>query len=111
MMAKKELNDQGQLKGQAQAKAGERRLGAIIAAQSAAPALATTSALVTGIDQKEEGMPYTVRQAMAKFDPDFDQGASYIYLGKPENGKGKKINIDYINPWAKTQLPIRAAYE
>ena len=111
MMAKGELNDLGQLKGQAQAKAGERRLGAIIAAQSAAPALATTSALVTGIDQKEEGMPYTVRQAMAKFDPDFDQGASYIYLGKPENGKGKKINIDYINPWAKTQLPIRAAMD
>ena len=101
----------GLLQGQAQAKAGERRLGSIIAAQSAAPALATTSALVTGIDQKEEGMPYTIRQGMAKFDPDFDQGASYIYLGKPENGKGKKINIDYINPWAKTQLPIRAAMD
>ena len=101
----------GLLQGQAQAKAGERRLGSIIAAQAAAPALASTSALMLGLDEKEEGMPYTIRQGMAKFDPDFDQGASYIYLGKPKNGKGKKINIDYINPWAKTQQPIRAAMD
>ncbi len=101
----------GLLKGQAQAKEGERRLGSIIAAQSAAPALATTTALVSGLDQTEPGMPYTIREGMAKFDPDFDKGASYWYYGKPENGTGKKINLDYINPWAKTQLPIRAALD
>ena len=114
MMAKGERDAQGQLKGKAQLAVGQRRLGSMIAAQSVAPALGATSAVVTGLDEKvklEDGKeaPYTIREGMAKFDPDFDQGASYIYLGKPKDGKGKKINIDYINPWAKTQQPLKAA--
>ena len=70
MMAKGERDAQGQLKGKAQLAVGQRRLGSMIAAQSVAPALGATSAVVTGLDEKvklEDGKeaPYTIREGMA----------------------------------------------
>tara|TARA_R100000353_G_scaffold62309_1_gene49076 strand:+ start:1411 stop:5898 length:4488 start_codon:yes stop_codon:yes gene_type:complete len=103
----------GLLVGQAQKRAGERRLGSIIAAQSAAPALAAGSVALTGMDEKVvdrngKEMPYTKKEAFEAFDQPWQKGSNFIYLGEPEKGKIRRINISYINPWAKTQDPIRA---
>ena len=103
----------GYIKGQAQAKAGERRLGSIIAAQTAAPALAAAGYALTGVDEKavdENGkeLPYTVREGIEAFDQPWQKGSNFLYLGTPENGRARRINISYLNPWAKTQDPIRA---
>ena len=106
-------NADGALKGQAQSRAGQRRLGSVIAAQSAAPALAAAGYAVTGMDQPavdENGkeLPYTVKEGYEAFDQDWQKGADFLYLGVPENGKARRINLSYLNPWSKTQDPIRA---
>ena len=108
-----ERNADGALRGQAQSRAGQRRLGSVIAAQSAAPALAAAGYAVTGMDQPavdENGkeLPYTVKEGYEAFDQDWQKGADFLYLGVPENGKARRINISYLNPWSKTQDPIRA---
>jgi hypothetical protein len=108
-----ERNADGALRGQAQSRAGQRRLGSVIAAQSAAPALAAAGYAVTGMDQPavdENGkeLPYTVKEGYEAFDQDWQKGADFLYLGVPENGKARRINLSYLNPWSKTQDPIRA---
>ena len=106
-------NADGTLKGQAQSVAGQRRLGSVIAAQSAAPALAAAGYAVTGMDQPatdENGkeLPYTVKEGYEAFDQEWQRGADFLYLGVPEDGKARRINLSYLNPWSKTQDPIRA---
>lgn len=113
LMRTGEKNDDGILKGQAQSIAGQRRLGSVIAAQSAAPALAAAGYAVTGMDQPavdENGkeLPYTVKEGYEAFDQDWQRGADFLYLGVPEDGKARRINLSYLNPWSKTQDPIRA---
>ena len=106
-------NPTGLLKGQAQAKVGERRLGSIIAAQSAAPALAAAGYAVTGMDQPAvdkngNELPFTIKEGFEAFDQPWEKGADFLYLGTPEKGKARRINLSYLNPWSKTQDPIRA---
>mgnify|MGYP003112759403 CR=1 FL=1 len=106
-------NDNGALIGQAQSIAGQRRLGSVIAAQSAAPALAAAGYAVTGMDEPatdENGkeLPYTVKEGYEAFDQEWQRGADFLYLGVPKDGKARRINLSYLNPWSKTQDPIRA---
>lgn len=113
LMKTGERNADGALKGQAQSAAGQRRLGSVIAAQSAAPALAAAGYAVTGMDQPatdENGkeLPYTVKEGYEAFDQEWQRGADFLYLGVPEDGKARRINLSYLNPWSKTQDPIRA---
>ena len=97
------------LKGQAQARVGERRLASVISAQAAAPALAATTAFVSGVDQKEEDQLYTIQQGIEGLaDQPWQEGANFWYFGKPEKGEGKRLNLSYINPWARWSDPIRA---
>jgi len=108
-----ERNADGALKGQAQSRAGQRRLGSIIAAQSAAPALAAAGYAVTGMDQPavdENGkeLPFTVKEGYEAFDQEWQRGSDFLYLGVPEDGKARRINLSYLNPWSKTQDPIRS---
>ena len=102
-----------ELAGSAQSKVGQRRLGSLIAAQSAAPALAAGSYALTGmnekvVDKNGKEMPYTIREGYEAFDQPWQKGSNFIYLGAPEKGRARRINISYLNPWAKTQDPIRA---
>ena len=99
----------GRIKGQAQRNLGYKRLGSMIAAQAAGPGLALGSAQFFGLNETEEGKEYTIKEGIEAFDPDYNKGANYIYYGQPEKGKGKRVNISYINPWATTQAPIAAA--
>ena len=106
-------NKTGLLKGQAQSVAGQRRLGSIIAAQSAAPALAAAGYAVTGMDQPAvdkngDELPFTIKEGFEAFDQPWQKGADFLYLGAPDKGKARRINLSYLNPWSKTQDPIRA---
>ena len=104
----------GQLAGQAQAKAGEWRLGSIIAAQSAAPALSFASAKMMGMDdpvidkKTQKPLPYTKLEALQVFDRPWERGANFLYLGEEKDGTVRRTNISYINPWANWQDPVRA---
>ena len=109
-------NEDGTLMGQAQAAVGERRLGSIIAAQSAAPAIAYTSAQLTGMNEKakdakgnERDVPYTIREGFQAFDKPWEKGADWLWLGKAKDGKVRRVNLSYINPWGKIKDPIVAA--
>jgi len=106
-------NKTGLLKGQAQSVAGQRRLGSIIAAQSAAPALAAAGYAVTGMDEPAvdsngKELPFTIKEGFEAFDQPWQKGADFLYLGAPDKGKARRINLSYLNPWSKTQDPIRA---
>jgi hypothetical protein len=117
MMKQGIRNEDGTLKGQAQARVGQKRLGSMIVAQSAAPATAGTSAYLTGMDKKAidedtgKELPYTKREGFDAFNTPWEEGVSWLYLGDPKNGKARRFNLSYINPWAKTQMPIRAALD
>ena len=111
-MKRGERNEDGSLKGRAQFLLGMKRLGSIIAAQSAAPAMAGMSAAALGLDQHEPGMPMSKELAMRKLSPEWERDANFLYLDEPnEKGEGFKINLDYVNPWAKMEQPLNAAIE
>ena len=101
--------DTGVLKGKAQRNLGYKRLGSMIAAQSAGPAVALGSAEYLGLNETEPGETNTIKAGIEAFDPEYNKGANYFYLGDPKKGKGFRINASYINPWATTQSPIVAA--
>ena len=104
----------GQLKGQAQRKSGVIRLGSIIAAQSAAPALAYASADMMGMDKPvidedtKQVLPYTKMEALQAFTQPWEKGANFLYLGEEKDGRVRRTNISYLNPWANWQDPVRA---
>jgi len=104
----------GQLAGQAQRKSGVIRLGSIIAAQSAAPALAYASARIMGMDEPvidkdtKQVLPYTKREAIRTFDKHWEKGANFLYLGEEKDGTVRRTNISYLNPWANWQDAVRA---
>ena len=109
-MILRERNADGELKGRAQRSLGYKRLGSIISAQAAAPALALGSAQLFDLNETVPGETNTIKEGIEAFDADYNKGANFIYYGKPENGVGKRVNISYLNPWAATQAPIAAAF-
>ena len=52
--------------------------------------------------QKQEAIEY--------FDPDFSKGARYLYFGDIKDGKGFRLNLSYIDPWALMKDPLLAMY-
>ena len=110
MMKLGERNADGELKGRAQRSLGYKRLGSIISAQAAAPALALGSAQVFGLNDTIEGETNTIKEGIEEFDAPYNKGSNFVYYGKPEKGVGKRVNISYLNPWAATQAPIAAAF-
>jgi|TARA_R110000824_G_scaffold116584_1_gene268114 hypothetical protein len=114
LMAKKIPSDGPyKFRGQAQAVVGYRRLGSFTSAVAAAPALALTSATVLGLNEKEKGQRYTIKEGIESLiDAPWEKGSNFIYYGVPDkNGEGRRVNISYINPYAKFTDPLRAAYE
>jgi len=108
---KGERNADGSLKGVAQRNLGLKRAGSFLAAQSAAPALATTSAQLWGMNETLEGQTTTIKDGTEAFEQEYNKGANFFYMGKPdEKGKGRRINISYINPWSPMQDPIMAGF-
>ena len=97
------------LKGKAQRNLGYKRLGSMIAAQAAGPAVAMGSANYLGLNETEPGQTNTIKEGIEAFDAPYNKGANFFYYGDFKNGKGKRVNISYINPWATTQAPIMAA--
>jgi len=97
------------LKGKAQRNLGYKRLGSMIAAQAAGPAVAVGSANYVGLNETEPGQTNTIKEGIEAFDAPYNKGANFFYYGDYKNGKGKRVNISYINPWATTQAPIMAA--
>ena len=110
MMKLGQKNESGELKGRAQRSLGYKRLGSIISAQAAAPALALGSAQVFGLNDTIEGETNTIKEGIEEFDAPYNKGSNFVYYGKPEKGVGKRVNISYLNPWAATQAPIAAAF-
>lgn len=102
------LNATQGAKGGAQRKVGLKRLGSMVAAHSAAPALSMTSSSIWNMDEPEEGEQYTKREGLEYFNASWDKGNDFLYISDPKKGKGKRINISYINPWAKFHDPIEA---
>ena len=110
MMKTGQRRADGKLKGQAQRSLGYKRLGSIIAAQAAGPAVAYGSAQYLGLNEKEPGATNTIKEGIEAMDAPYNKGSNFIYYGVPKKGKGKRVNISYINPWAATQGPIAAAF-
>jgi len=110
MIRRGERNADGSLKGVAQRNLGVKRLGSFLAAQSAAPAMAYTTAQVWEMNEVEKGNTNTIKDGIEAFERDYNKGAAFWYMGKPDKGKGRRINISYINPWSPTQDPIMAAF-
>ena len=110
MMKLGERNADGELKGRAQRSLGYKRLGSIISAQAAAPAVALGSAQYLGLNETMEGETNTIKEGIEAFDAPYNKGSNFIYYGKPRKGVGKRVNISYLNPWAATQSPIAAAF-
>jgi len=105
------LRESGGQRGRARFNVGLRRAGSFIAAQSAAPALAYTSSTMIGMDEKEPGEKYTKREGLEYFNAPFDKGAQFFYSDPPVNGEGKRVNMSYVNPWARLADPIQAGFD
>lgn len=106
------LSQTGGQRGGTQLKAGLTRAGSVISVTAAGTALPyTANEIFTDLNEKEEGQPYTRKQALEFFNAPYDKGDRFIYYGNPENGEGTRVNISYINPWAKFQSPIHAGIE
>ena len=99
----------GLLKGQHQRSQGFKRLGSQIAAASIFPAISTAAGYMTynsifGDEEKPKrikGTIYTQQEGLTNLlKQPFNAGANYIYHGPTENGKGRRTNLSYINPYA-----------
>ena len=110
MMKLGERNADGEIRGRAQRSLGYKRLGSIISAQAAAPALALGSAQLFDLNETVPGETNTIKEGIEAFDADYNKGDNFVYYGKPEKGVGKRVNISYLNPWSATQAPIAAAF-
>ena len=110
MMKLGQKRTDGELKGRSQRSLGYKRLGSIISAQAAAPALALGSAQVFGLNETIGGETNTIKEGIEAFDAEYNKGSNFVYYGKPKDGVGKRVNISYLNPWAATQAPIAAAF-
>ena len=99
----------GLLKGQHQRSQGFKRLGSQIAAASIFPAISAAAGYMTynsifGDEEKPKrikGTIYTQQEGLTNLlKQPFNAGANYIYHGPTENGKGRRTNLSYINPYA-----------
>ena len=93
MMKLGERNADGEIRGRAQRSLGYKRLGSIISAQAAAPALALGSAQLFDLNETVPGETNTIKEGIEAFDADYNKGDNFVYYGKPEKGVGKRVNI------------------
>ena len=107
-MSRGERNPDGSLKGIAQFKAGVLRMGGASAAVTATGGLSLATVQAFGLDEIVKGTPFTKQEAIEYFDADYNKGSDYIYLSSDDNGKGRRFNLSYIDPWAMFKNPIQA---
>ncbi|HAT67733.1 MAG TPA: hypothetical protein DCS66_24565, partial [Flavobacteriaceae bacterium] len=107
-MSRGERNPDGSLKGIAQFKAGVLRMGGASAAVTATAGLSAATVQAFGLDEIVKGTPFTKQEAIEYFDADYNKGSDYIYLSSDDNGKGRRFNLSYIDPWAMFKNPIQA---
>ena len=107
-MKKGERNPDGSLKGIAQFKAGVLRMGGASAAVTATGGLSLATVQAFGLDEIVKGTPFTKQEAIEYFDADYNKGSDYIYLSSDDNGKGRRFNLSYIDPWAMFKNPVQA---
>mgnify|MGYP003134967209 CR=1 FL=1 len=106
------LAQSGGQRGGTQLKAGMVRAASVVSMTAAGTAVPwTANSVFTNLHKKEEGQPYTKKQALEFFNAPYDKGDRFIYKGDPKNGEGTRVNVSYINPWAKFQSPIHAGLE
>jgi len=112
-------NPTGKLKGQHQRSEGLKRLGSAVAVMSAVPAIGTTSAvMMLGEPDKDEDdksklvvekTGYTRDEGLERIlKTDWNPGHHFYYFSTPEKGKGRRLNLSYINPWASGDELITA---
>ncbi len=111
-MAKGIINEQtGQLKGKALRDAGAKRLGGATAAVFGTSGIAAVTATLSGLDEKvSPDSDFTKQDAIEYFNPDFSKGSRYLYFGDIKDGKGLRLNLSYIDPWALMKDPLLAMY-
>ena len=103
-------NPTGLLKGQHQRNEGRKRLGSAIATIGSVPALTATSAYLMGMDKSVKDTGYSKSEGMERIlSTDYSRGNNYLNFGTDQNGKGRRINLSYINPWAAGSDMITAA--
>ena len=103
-------NPTGLLKGQHQRNEGRKRLGSAIATIGSVPALTATSAYLMGMDESVKDTGYSKSEGMERIlSTDYSRGNNYLNFGTDQNGKGRRINLSYINPWASGSDMITAA--
>jgi hypothetical protein len=105
-MKRGQRNEKGSLKGVAQFRAGMARIGGAAGAVTATGAIGYTSAELTGINDLVFGTNYTKKEAIEEFDQGYNKGSDWLYFFK--NGKLKRFNISYIDPWAMFKNPVQA---
>ena len=96
------------LKGTAQFKAGMIRMGGATGAVVGVGAVANASADAFGLNDTVEGSKITKKEAIEAFDPSYNKGSDYYYLSPVKDGKGKRINMSYTDPWALFKNPVNA---
>ena len=105
-MKRGQRNEKGSLKGVAQFRAGMARIGGAAGAVTATGAIGYTSAELTGINDLVFGTNYTKKEAIEEFDQGYNKGSDWLYFFK--NGKLKRFNMSYIDPWAMFKNPVQA---
>jgi hypothetical protein len=99
-------NPTGLLKGQHQRNEGLRILGFATSAASILPAIGAAGTYAMNmsnevVDRQGKGIGYSQEQGIERvLKTDWNPGHNYIYFGDPQNGKGRRLNLSYINPWA-----------
>ena len=103
-------NPTGQLKGHYQRNMGLKRLGSAVAVIGSIPAITTASGYMMGMDDPVEGTGYTKTEGMERIlSSEYNLGSNYLNLGTDQNGKGRRINLSYLNPWASGSDMFTAA--
>jgi len=88
----------GTLAGEQIASNGLYRLGSTIIAQSSAGAASAYSA--EKVYSNAKGLAADTFEYIQSFGRDFEKGNYYYWLTEPKNGKGRRINLSYVFPWA-----------
>ena len=100
----------GLLKGQHQRSEGMKRMGAVVSTISFVPALSASSAYIMGMGEPVGDTGYTKSEGIERImSTDYNKGSNYLNFGTDQNGKGRRINLSYINPWAAGSDMITAA--
>ena len=63
-----------------------------------------------GMDESVKDTGYSKSEGMERIlSTDYSRGNNYLNFGTDQNGKGRRINLSYINPWAAGSDMITAA--